>query len=79
MLRRKVMTKEEFKDDSKRLNSLIVELELCQKEKDQILSEIELLESNNMLSQRQEELRGRMAKNLARFEEVVDKIKSIQK
>lgn len=79
MLRRKVMTKEEFKDDSKRLNSLIVELELCQKEKDQILSEIELLESNNMLSQRQEELRSRMAKNLARFEEVVDKIKSLQK
>lgn len=73
------MTKEEFKDDSKRLNSLIVELELCQKEKDQILSEIELLESNNMLSQRQEELRSRMAKNLARFEEVVDKIKSLQK
>lgn len=79
MLRRKVMTKEEFKDDSKRLNSLTVELELCQKEKDQILSEIELLESNNMLSQRQEELRSRMAKNLARFEEVVDKIKSLQK
>lgn len=79
MLRRKVMTKEEFKDDSKRLNSLIVELELCQKEKDQILSEIELLESNNMLSHRQEELRSRMAKNLARFEEVVDKIKSLQK
>lgn len=79
MLRRKVMTKEEFKDDSKRLNSLLVELELCQKEKDQILSEIELLESNNMLSQRQEELRSRMAKNLARFEEVVDKIKSLQK
>ncbi len=73
------MTKEEFKDDSKRLNSLTVELELCQKEKDQILSEIELLESNNMLSQRQEELRSRMAKNLARFEEVVDKIKSLQK
>lgn len=73
------MTKEEFKDDSKRLNSLIVELELCQKEKDQILSEIELLESNNMLSQRQEELRSRMAKNLARFEEVVDKINSLQK
>ena len=73
------MTKEEFKDDSKRLNSLLVELELCQKEKDQILSEIELLESNNMLSQRQEELRSRMAKNLARFEEVVDKIKSLQK
>ncbi len=73
------MTKEEFKDDSKRLNSLIVELELCQKEKDQILSEIELLESNNMLSHRQEELRSRMAKNLARFEEVVDKIKSLQK
>lgn len=79
MLRRKVMTKEEFKDDSKRLNSLLVELELCQKEKDQILSEIELLESNSMLSQRQEELRSRMAKNLARFEEVVDKIKSLQK
>ena len=79
MLRRKVMTKEEFKDDSKRLNSLTVELELCQKEKDQILSEIELLESNNMLSQRQGELRSRMAKNLARFEEVVDKIKSLQK
>lgn len=73
------MTKEEFKDDSKRLNSLLVELELCQKEKDQILSEIELLESNSMLSQRQEELRSRMAKNLARFEEVVDKIKSLQK
>ena len=73
------MTKEEFKDDSKRLNSLLVELELCQKEKDQILSEIELLESNNILSQRQEELRSRMAKNLARFEEVVDKIKSLQK
>ena len=50
-MRRKMMTKEEFKDDSKRLNSLLVELELCQKEKDQILSEIELLESNNMLSQ----------------------------
>ena len=79
MLRRKVMTKEEFKDDTKRLNSLLVELELCQKEKDQILSEIELLESNNMLSQRQEELRTRMAKNLARFEEVVDKIKDLQK
>ena len=73
------MTKEEFKDDTKLLNSLLVELELCQKEKDQILSEIELLESNNMLSQRQGELRSRMAKNLASFEEVVDKINSLQK
>ena len=79
MLRRKVMTKEEFKDDSKRLNSLLVKLELCQKEKEQILNEIELLESNNMLSQRQEELRRRMTQNLTHFEEVVGKIKSLQK
>lgn len=73
------MTKEEFKDDSKRLNSLLVKLELCQKEKEQILNEIELLESNNMLSQRQEELRRRMTQNLTHFEEVVGKIKSLQK
>lgn len=73
------MIKDEFELDATSLNSLLIELDLCQKEKMDILEWIEHLEKNDILAKKQEDVRVRMTKNLKKFEEVVNKIKSIQK
>lgn len=75
----KSMIKDEFELDATSLNSLLIELDLCQKEKMDILEWIEHLEKNDILAKKQEDVRVRMTKNLKKFEEVVNKIKSIQK
>lgn len=75
----KSMIKDEFELDATSLNSLLIELDLCQKEKMNILEWIEHLEKNDILAKKQEDVRVRMTKNLKKFEEVVNKIKSIQK
>lgn len=75
----KSMIKDKFELDATSLNSLLIELDLCQKEKMDILEWIEHLEKNDILAEKQEDVRVRMTKNLKRFEEVVNKIKSIQK
>lgn len=75
----KSMIKDEFELDVTSLNSLLIELDLCQKEKMDILKWIEHLKKHNILAEKQEDVRIRMTKNLKRFEEVVNKIKSIQK
>lgn len=75
----KSMIKDKFELDATSLNSLLIELDLCQKEKMDILEWIEHLEKNDILAEKQEDVRVRMTKNLKKFEEVVNKIKSIQK
>ena len=75
----KSMIKDEFELDATSLNSLLIELDLCQKEKMNILEWIEHLEKIDILAKKQEDVRVRMTKNLKKFEEVVNKIKSIQK
>lgn len=75
----KSMIKDEFVHDATSLNSLLIELDLCQKEKMDILKWIEYLKKHNILAEKKEDVRIRMTKNLKRFEEVVNKIKSIQK
>ncbi len=75
----KSMIKDEFVHDATSLNSLLIELDLCQKEKMDILKWIEHLKKHNILAEKKEDVRVRMTKNLKKFEEVVNKIKSIQK
>lgn len=59
------------------LNEKLKELEICQKEKEEILKEIEDLQSKNKLEENYPSIKEKMDKNLKTFKRVVDEIKKL--
>jgi len=59
------------------LKSKIEELDKCQKEKEEILKEIEELKNNNELMERYPLMKKKMDENLKRFNKVVEEIKKL--
>lgn len=61
------------------LNEKLKELELCQKEKETILKEIEQLQLKNELETNYPKIKEKMDNNLKAFRKVVNDIKKINK
>ena len=59
------------------LKDKIGELDKCQKEKEEILKEIEELKNNNELMERYPLMKKKMDENLKRFNKVVEEIKKL--
>lgn len=64
---------------TERLKSLLIELERCQEEKDDILRRVDNFRNKNELKFHERELNARMDANLAHFKRVVDEIKKLKK
>lgn len=61
-------------DTSILLNDLIDKLKDCQKEKEEICAWIEMLQSNDSLEKKQQEVEKKMKANLQQFEKIVAQI-----
>lgn len=61
-------------DTSILLNGLIDKLKDCQKEKEEICAWIEMLQSNDSLEKKQQEVEKKMKANLQQFEKIVAQI-----
>lgn len=60
------------------LKEKIIELDNCQKEKQEILNWIDQLKASNTLKENAKEVREKMANNLKKFKKVVAEIENIK-
>ncbi len=64
---------------AKKLNDLLLELDKCQKEKDELLAEISKLEEKGELDSHLEDITKRMKESETRFKECNEKLHKLKK
>lgn len=82
MKQRREIVEEDYKNfvgDTARLNSLIKQLEKCQKERDKLIAQIDDLSKKGQLEENKSLIKQKMQSNLVQFQIVVNEIKELKK
>lgn len=72
------MNRDEFLSVSEKLSLLLKQLESCQKEKEEILTLVQSLNSTNSLVSHQKEIQARMNKNVEEFSRILGEIEALK-